>query len=63
VDRANTTGTEDGTFEHPYTTAGKGVAAAPPGALVGLRGNTYTGPQTINKPVTLATYGGATTVR
>ena len=62
VDRDNHTGVEDGTLEHPYSTIAKGVAAAPVAAIVAIRANTYTEPQTLTNAVTLMTYAGTTVV-
>jgi hypothetical protein len=62
VDATNT-GSEDGTFEHPWNTVTKGINAAPPGAIVAIRSNTYFEPQVVSKAVTLMTYVGPTVIR
>ncbi len=55
VDRRNA-GVENGTFEHPYNTFGEGVAAAPEGAVVGLRGDVYTESQILSTPRVFMAY-------
>ncbi len=62
VDR-DFTGTENGTYEHPWNTVAEAVSAAPTGAIVAVRGNTYYEPQTVNKDLTLMTYKAHTVVR
>jgi hypothetical protein len=62
VDRRNL-GIENGTFEHPYNTFGEGVAAAPPGAVIGLRGDAYTEPQVLTAPRVFMAYETHTVIQ
>jgi len=61
VDKDNG-GSEDGTFENPYDTVAEGVDAAPAGAIVAIRTNTYEEPQTISKNVRLVTWAGTSVI-
>ncbi|MEQ8767793.1 MAG: hypothetical protein RL885_28075 [Planctomycetota bacterium] len=62
VDRS-ASGSEDGTFEHPFDTVAEGIAAAPPGGIVMIRSNNYLEPQVTTKSVTLVTYSGQSVIR
>ncbi len=55
-------GTEDGSIEHPYNTLTEGVDAAPGGAVVALRSNTYFEPQTLSKNLLLVSWAGPSLV-
>ncbi|MEQ8767790.1 MAG: hypothetical protein RL885_28060 [Planctomycetota bacterium] len=62
VDKA-ATGTEDGTYEHPFNTVAEALAAASSGDIVMIRANTYLEPQTTTKNVTLLTFEGTSVIR
>jgi len=63
VDPGNTSGTEDGSFEHPFNTLAEGVAAAPSGAIVAMHTFVYDEPQTISRNLKLVTWGGVSNIR
>jgi hypothetical protein len=63
ADAANAGGFEDGTYEHPFDTIGEAVAAAPDGAIVAVRAESYAAPLTITKNVRVVTWAGTTTVQ
>jgi hypothetical protein len=47
----------DGSFEHPLTTMGGGLATTPPGGMMALNGKTvYTAPATLNQRMTITAY-------
>ncbi|MDP6368002.1 MAG: hypothetical protein QF615_00230, partial [Planctomycetota bacterium] len=56
-------GSEDGTFEHPYQTLTAAVAAAPAGAILAIKGDTYSEAQTITNDLRLETWRGTTVIR
>ncbi len=56
-------GVEDGSFQNPYDTVGEAVTAAPSGAIVAIRSNTYVEPQTVTKNVLLMTYLDRSVIR
>jgi len=56
------TGTEDGTIWHPYNTMAEGLLAAPAGAVVALRRDTYIEPSTVDQDVRLVSWGGGSAV-
>lgn len=62
VDKLNF-GAEDGSIERPYNTVTEGITAAPPGAIVAVRENTYQEPQTVSKNILLVTWAGTTVVK
>ncbi len=55
VDPSNI-GVEDGTFEHPYNTFNEGHTVVPNRGVLALRGNIYTVPVTLVKPMTINAY-------
>jgi hypothetical protein len=57
------TGSEDGSFEHPYQTLTAAINAAPTGAILALLADTFAEPQTIDKDLRLETWAGTTLVR
>ncbi len=61
VDRANT-GPQDGTWQHPFATLTAAIQAAPSGAIVAMKSDTYSEPQTITKNLRLVTYGGSSLI-
>jgi Protein of unknown function (DUF1565) len=63
VDRANTSGVEDGSQAQPFDTIGEGIDAAPAGGVVGVAPGTYpdeTG-LVVFQPIQLLGYDAATT--
>lgn len=58
-------GTELGTFEHPYDSFGEGLSATPDGGLLRLRGAIYeiSTPTIIDTPMTLGAYDGPAAIR
>ncbi|MBJ17979.1 MAG: hypothetical protein CL933_01010, partial [Deltaproteobacteria bacterium] len=57
------TGSEDGSFEHPYQTLTAAVDAAPSGAIIAIHADTYSEAQTITKNVRLETWAGQTVIK
>lgn len=60
VDKRNTSGVEDGTFEYPFDTLPEGLAVAPPGATIVIHSDEYAEPELIDQDVLLVTWGGET---
>jgi len=62
VDRNNTSGVEDGTALHPYSTVAKGISAAAPGDTIIIRSGNYNAKVTFgnaNKALTVKSENGA----
>ena len=57
------TGSEDGSFEHPYQTLTAAIDAAPSGAIIAIHADTYAEAQTITKNVRLETWAGQTVIK
>lgn len=51
-----------GTLANPYPTIQEGMANAPAGATIWIRGGLYTAPDTYSKPSTWQSYSGAVTI-
>ena len=56
-------GSEDGTFEYPYQTLTAAIDAAPVGAILAIKGDTYSEAQTIANDLRLETWRGTTVIR
>lgn len=54
---ARNSGTENGTFDHPFNTFAEGQAAVPSGGILALHGDTYmNAPITLSNPMTIQAY-------
>jgi len=58
----NATGSQDGSFEHPYQTLSAALSAAPSGATIAVHADTYSEAQTITKNVRVETWAGTTLI-
>jgi hypothetical protein len=58
----NATGSQDGSFEHPYQTLSAAISAAPAGATLAVHADTYSEAQTITKNVRIETWAGTTLI-
>lgn len=61
VDSSNTSGTEDGTSQHPYNTVTEGIAVAN-GNTVWIRAGFYNERLTVNRLMSLRSNGGNVTI-